>query len=103
MSEVIGLDTKKEKETWSFSKDTDGVKKTVSGEEVENGWVITIGKEWREPLDNGDYNYKYETIRYISKDNPVDKLKTDKKDEDANTVVKLLSEIAGATGMLMVD
>ena len=103
MSEVIGLKGKQEMESWSFSKDTDGVKKTVSGEEVQNGWIITINKDWKEPLDSGGYDYKYESMRYISKDNPVDKLKKDKKDEDANTVVNLLSEIAGATGMLMVD
>ena len=34
-----------EKETFSFSREEDGVKKTVKGEHVENGWVVTIEKQ----------------------------------------------------------
>lgn len=91
------------KKEWSFSKKVDEVEKTIRGEEVENGWIITISKNWKEPLENGGYDYKYETLKYISKENPMDKLKTDKQEEKESTVVSLLKEVANASGMIMVN
>lgn len=95
----------KDKETFSFSKDIDGVKKTVRGEEVENGWIITIEKEWQEKLVGGGKDYKFNSWKYISKDNPMDKLnkESDGTEAEDNDINNMLEEVAGASGMLLVD
>jgi protein involved in sex pheromone biosynthesis len=46
----------------------DNVNKSVNVEEVENGFIITVEKNWHDAKDN----YKYETKKYISKENPFD-------------------------------
>ena len=44
------------------------VNKSVNVEEVENGFIITVEKTWRDKKDG----YQYETKKYISKENPFD-------------------------------
>ena len=105
----MGSSDRKEKETFSFSKEIEGVTKRVSGEEVENGWVITITKEWYDKnLLNDTKEYKSDTCKYISKDNPLDKLKKDDKKingshDEAGDAMDMLGDITAAQGMLMVD
>ena len=94
-----------EKKEFSFTKNIDGVSKTVRGEQVENGWIITISKEWKEK--NGDgIDYKYETKKYISKDNPMDKLRIKNKDKGKKEVDNMLDtfkDIMSSGGLLFVD
>jgi hypothetical protein len=90
---------KEEKRKFSFTKDVNGVSKTVRGEEVENGWVLTIDKEWKEKKDDGSMDYKYETKKYISKDNPFDSIS--KKEEE--TAISLIKDVLDMEGSLLVD
>lgn len=46
----------------------DNINKSVNVEEIENGFIITVEKNWHDAKDN----YKYETKKYISKMNPFD-------------------------------
>lgn len=106
MNEEITLGTGPiKKEKFSFTKDLDGVKKTVRGEQVENGWVICIEKEWKEknPATNEE-QYKFNEWKYISKENPLDKL----KNKDATTgeeadIVNSMSDIISSVGSIVVD
>jgi len=102
MNEVAkSIDMDNEKE-FSVSKKIDGVEKTVCGEKVENGWIITIRKEWQDPPKEGsDYGeWHNESKKFITVENPLDKLKGEQKNEmqDAET---LLGSILGQ-GVLMV-
>jgi hypothetical protein len=93
-----------EKKTFSFSKKVDGVTKSVNGREVENGWVIDIEKSWTETDNDGNDRYKNDYKTYISKDNPLDKLKEKKKEKKDDTGVSgMLSDITSSMGMLLVD
>ncbi len=42
------------------------IEKTISVEEIENGFIISESKEWRDKKE-----YKYETKKYYSKINPI--------------------------------
>jgi len=78
--------------SFSVSKKLDGIENTVSGEKVENGWILTIRKEWRDkPKEGSEYgDWHEESKKYISVENPMDKLKessaTDIK--EAETLLK---------------
>lgn len=90
---------KVEKKKFSFTKDIDGVRKTVSGEEVENGWILTIDKEWKEIKENGETDYKYHTKKYISKNNPCDAL----PDKEKETATSLIKDVLNMDGSLLVN
>lgn len=99
---------KKEKETFAFEKDESGVSNRVSGEEVENGWIVTIEKRWKEKSTATGYEEtKWNSWKYISKIDPRELLKKKPDDaplEDENTEIKnLLSSVATDDGMLMVE
>ncbi len=87
---------------FSVSKKIDGVEKTVSGEKVENGWILTIRKEWRDPpTEENEYGkWHNESKRYISVENPLDKLK-DNAQTEMKDATNMLTSILGQ-GMLMV-
>ena len=91
-----------EKQTFNFSKELDGVTKTVRGEECENGWVISITKEWYEG-ESPNRNWKNECKRYISKDNPLDKLEKSKEKKADNEVSEIIDGFNSLTSMLLVD
>lgn len=105
----MGSSERKQKETFSFSKELDGVTKRVSGEEVENGWVVTITKEWYETNQlNDSKEYHSGTWKYISKNNPLEKLKKDdieknSSPDESGDAMAMLKDITTAQGMLMVD
>lgn len=89
------------KQSFRFSKEVDGVTKNVSGEEVENGWVITISKEWYEG-EGDNRKWKNECKKYISKDNPMENLKNkDKKDKEE--VSDMINSLSNISGLLSVD
>ena len=91
-----------EKQTFNFSKELDGVTKTVRGEECENGWVISITKEWYEG-ESPNRTWKNECKRYISKDNPLDKLEKSKEKKADNEVSEIIDGFNSLTSMLLVD
>jgi hypothetical protein len=105
MSEETAVKSEKEtKKTFSFSKEADGVTRSISGREVENGWVIDINKSWTEKDDDGNDRYKNDYKTYISKDNPLDKIKDGKKEKkDDSGISGMLGDIATSMGMLIVD
>lgn len=105
---AVNLGTKpKEKETFEFTKDIDGVRKTVRGRQVENGWVISISKEWVEKgTGDGDSmgEWKHNEWEYITKSNPLEKLRdSDGETNEEDDVMNLVNDVASSGGMLLVD
>lgn len=99
----IPMAEKDDKKSFEFTKDIDGVRKTVRGRQVENGWIISINKSWTEELTG---EYKYVDQEYITKSNPLEKLQDEKaetKDTEDSEMINLVQSISGSTGMLMVD
>jgi len=93
-----------EDENFEFSKKIDGVKKTVRGEKVENGWVITIEKEWEEknPI-NDTSEWKYNTWKYISTNNPLKNTNPEEKQsQEEADLANLLNSVAAAQGDIMI-
>lgn len=93
-----------EKETFSFSREESGVKKTVRGEQVENGWIVTIEKEWEEKNPDDTSEWKYNTFKYISKNDPRMNLADKSDDSTDETAVKhMLGSVLETPGSLIVD
>lgn len=90
-----------EKQSFSFSKENDGVTKTVRGQEVENGWVITIEKEWTRIDSDGDKHYEHESKKFVTTKDPRESVKTE-QEENSCAISNLISDIAGNSGMLIV-
>jgi len=103
MSEITAMtSTPKEKQSFSFSKETDGTTKTVRGEEVENGWIITISKEWSVDRDNDDgRDYHSETKKFVTTKDPRESAK-EKETDNTSAIGSLINDIAGDNGMLIV-
>jgi len=94
-----------EKEKFSFSREEDGVKRTVRGEQVENGWVLTVEKSWEEKNPANDTSeWKYAEFKYISKHDPRQNLKDKSSDTPDETEAKhLLGSVLATPGSLIVD
>ena len=105
MSEEIVMSTSMpdEKQSFSFSKEDNGVTKSVCGEQVENGWVVTITKEWYTDRDTNDdgKDWHSETKKFVTTKDPRESVKKD-EGEDTSAIGSLISDIAGSNGMLMV-
>lgn len=101
LKEMAITSTPEEKQSFSFSKENNGVTKTVRGEEVENGWVITIEKEWTRISDDGDKHWEHESKRFVTTKDPRES--AEKKEEDNTSAISnLINDIAGDSGMLIV-
>lgn len=103
MSEAIEISPDmSDDKSFSVSKKIDGVEKTVSGEKVENGWIITVRKEWHdEPTEKDEYGkWHDESKKFISVTNPLESLKGKAKTE-FDDATALLDSILGQ-GLLMV-
>lgn len=82
----------------SFSQDKDGVNKRVEVEQVENGWIMTVNKEYT--MGEGEKKeWKYECKRYISKSNPLEK----KKKNESEDIMNLFDSVFGNGNMITVD
>lgn len=94
-----------EKEKFSFSREEDGVEKTVRGEEVENGWIITVEKRWEDKNPANDTSeWKYNTFKYISKHDPRKNLADEASDTPNESDVKhMLGSVLNSPGSLIVD
>jgi len=93
-----------EKEKFSFSRDENGVEKTVRGEQVENGWVVTIEKRWEEKNPDDTSEWKYNEFKYISKHDPRKNLADKSDDSTDETAVKhMLGSVLNTPGSLIVD
>lgn len=68
----------KERKTWRKSVEKDGVTKSVSVDECENGFIISI-------CEYGETNgiYKDSSKKYISTKNPLDEVDVVDKDKQA--------------------
>ena len=95
-----------EKEKFSFSKEADGIKKTVRGEEVENGWLVTIEKEWEEKSPNSSSDWKYNTWKYISPKDPREIIKEQQQPKkpviDTSAATDMLASVSASEGLLIV-
>ena len=102
MSE-LEMNTPDEKQSFSFSKEDNGVTKSVRGEQVENGWVVTITKEWYTSRDGNsdDKDWHSETKKFVTTKDPRESVKKD-EGEDTSAIGSLISDIAGSNGMLIV-
>jgi hypothetical protein len=103
ISEVKSAEVKESKDSFSFSKEEDGITKSVSGREVENGWIIDINKSWTSKDDRGYDKYECDHKTYISKDNPMEKIKDKKGKKEDNDVSEMMSSLSSLSGMLSVD
>ena len=106
MSKAISLGVEPtEKETFSFSREEDGVEKTVRGEQVENGWFITISKRWEEKNPANDYSeWKSNEFKYISKHDPRQNIADEASDTPVESDVKhMLGSVLNTPGSLIVD
>lgn len=94
-----------EKEKFSFTREEDGVKKTVRGEQVENGWIVTIEKSWEEKNPATDTSeYKYNEFKFISRNDPRKNLEDKASDTTDETEVKhMLGSVLSTPGSLIVD
>ena len=94
-----------EKEKFSFSREEDGVSKTVRGQQAENGWVVTIEKRWEEKNPANDTSeWKYNEFTYISKHDPRQNLADESDDSTDETQVKhMLGSVLNTPGSLIVD
>jgi len=97
------MNTPDEKQSFSFSKEDNGVTKSVRGEQVENGWVVTITKEWYTSRDGNsdDKDWHSETKKFVTTKDPRESVKKD-EGEDTSAIGSLISDIAGSNGMLIV-
>jgi hypothetical protein len=100
-------DSANEKKKFSFSKEEDGVTRTVSGEEVENGWLVTIRKEWEEKDPVKDYtDYKSSSWKYISPKDPREIIKEQQQPKkpviDTNAATDMLKSVSDTEGLLIV-
>jgi hypothetical protein len=77
-------------------KTKDNVNKSVNVEEVENGFIITVEKDWRDKKDG----YQSECKKYISKDNPFD---NEKKEGETNTLGDSLESFLNGGGDIEVN
>jgi hypothetical protein len=108
MSEAAIIETGKstEREKFSFSKEEDGVKRTVRGEEVENGWIITVEKEWEEKNPaTGQSDWKYGTWKYISSKDPREVYQDKQQQQKVpipDEATSILNSVASAGGLLIV-
>lgn len=75
----------------------DDVDKEVRVEQVENGYIITIEKSWRDKKEG----YQSECKKYISKDNPFDNEK--KEGQTNNLGDSLESFLDGSGGDIEID
>ena len=101
MNEVAMTSKPEEKQSFSFSKENNGVTKTVRGEQVENGWVITIEKEWYTERDDGDgRDWQHESKKFVTTKDPRESMKA--KEEETSPITNLLNDMASSSGMLMI-
>lgn len=80
---MIGMSKEKEYKRWRKSVEKDGVSKSISVEECENGFVIKICK------DNYEEG-KYKTKTYISTKNPLE------SEEEYSEEIEIKDEILSA-------
>ena len=99
----VGMSTTDEKQSFSFSKEDNGVTKSVRGEQVENGWVVTVSKEWYTDRDGegDDKDWHSETKKFVTTKDPRESVKKDEGD-NTSAISSLISDIAGSNGMLIV-
>lgn len=70
---------KKEYKRWKKSVTKDELTKSISVEECENGFIVEICEEGKKGND-----WKYETKRWISKENPLNELDLVKEDKESD-------------------
>jgi hypothetical protein len=79
---------KKSKFSASKRVEKNGVSKTVRVDEVDNGFIVTVEKSWKDKK-NG---YQYEEKRYITKDNPFENPKEVGNSPMAESLEKFLED-----------
>jgi hypothetical protein len=77
---VKGTPPSKKKSRWSKSIEVNGITKTVTVKEVENGFVIEQSKYGRDSMKK-DSEYIDECKTYISEENPLEGKEEDKEEE----------------------
>jgi hypothetical protein len=102
---ATGKSSKKDK--FSFSREEDGVTKTVRGEEVENGWIVTIEKEWEEKNPANDMSdWKHNSWKYISPKDPREIIKEQQQPKkpmiDTTVATEMLKSVSESEGLLIV-
>ena len=84
----MSANEKKSKFSASKRVEKNGTSKTVRVDEIENGFIVTVEKSWRDKK-NG---YQYEEKRYITKDNPFENPKEVGNSPMAESLEKFLED-----------
>lgn len=90
-----------DRKTFEFSRKKDGVNINVRGRKVENGWVVSIDKNWKDGEE-----YKYDSKEYISVKSPLDKVlkKPEKKKDDGSMDIgSIVSGMMGESNAIIVE
>jgi hypothetical protein len=95
-SPIIGTMASTNYSTTSKKVNKDNIDKEVRVEQVENGYIITIEKSWKDKKEG----YQCETKKYISKDNPFD---NEKKEGETNTLGDSLESFLNGGGDVEID
>jgi len=103
--DIVSTGKSSEKEKFSFTKEADGVSKTVRGEEVENGWLVTVEKSWEEARGDGGSDYKHNTWKYISPKDPREIIKEQQQPKkpiiDTNEATEMLKSVSASEGLIL--
>ena len=94
------------KQSFSYSTEVNGIRKSVNVRQVENGWIVRVDKSWDEKNLLGQSDYRSEEKEYISSTDPRDLIKKKDPEEKESSIVgsvnSLMEELAGLQGMLIV-
>lgn len=74
-------------ECYSVRKNGNSIECRV--ENIENGFIVTVNKDYKVPTKNS-YDYKYENKKYYSATNPFEGM--DKKEDAEKSVMKAMQE-----------
>ena len=105
-AEIISTGRSTDKDKFSFSREEDGIKKTITGSEVENGWLIRVEKEWEEKSPDGSSEWKFNKWEYISPTDPRETIKEQQQPTkpviDTNMATEMLKSVSQSQGLLIV-
>ena len=101
------MESSDNKQTYSYSSEENGVRKSIDIRQVENGWIVCVESTSNQPNMLGQPEYKHSRKEYISSTDPREMIKKNENMEKEKTSIvgsvnSLMEELAGMQGMLIV-
>lgn len=85
MNKSVEMSTRDDGKEWRYSVENNGITKTCTVKEVENGYTIRITK-WGRPDDDKDAEYTDDSKEFISTVNPLTAENLEESISDAETL-----------------